>query len=300
MAMASLPQYVLITPARNEAQFIGLTLQSMVRQTVPPLRWIIVSDGSTDGTDEIVATVAAKHPWLELLRMPERRERHFAGKVYAFNAGLARVASLDYEVIGNLDADISFEPDYLAFLLNQFAANPRLGVAGTPYQERNTQYDYRFANIEDVAGACQLFRRKCFEEIGGYVPLKGGLVDTVAVRSARMKGWQTRTFPDRVCVHHRESGTAERGALVAKFARGEKAYAMGSHPLWEVCRTVYQMSRRPYVVGGLALLSGYLWSLLRRTERPVPPELMAFQRREQMQRLRRIFTGRWFVGDSVS
>lgn len=294
--MMMLPTYVLITPARNEAQFIELALKSMVTQTIRPLRWIIVSDGSTDGTDDIVRKYTSDHPWIELMRMPDRCERHFAGKVHAFNAGYVRVAALDYDVIGNLDADISFDQDYLANLLSKFAENPRLGVAGTAYQERNTQYDYRFASLEHVPGACQLFRRKCFEEIGGYAPIKGGTVDFVAVMSARMKGWQTRTFTDKMCVHHRESGTAQSGALTARFRRGAKGYAVGNHPIWELFRTAYQMTKRPFVIGGLALLSGYVWSLIRRTERPVSGELVAFQRREQMQRLRQLFTGRWIFG----
>lgn len=292
----TLPTYVLITPARNEAQFIELTIRSVLSQTVRPLKWIIVSDGSTDGTDEIVGKYTSEHPWIELVRMPERRERHFAGKVHAFNAGYARVKELSYDVIGNLDGDITFDQDYLAFLLSKFAINPRLGVGGTPYDERNTQYDYRFVSVEDVPGACQLFRRKCFEDIGGYAPVKGGTIDSIAVMTARMKGWETRAFTDKLCHHHRESGTAQSGALVARFRRGAKGYAVGNHPVWELFRAVYQMTRRPYIVGGLALFSGYVWSMIRRPERPVPLELVAFHRQVQMQRLRELFKGRWIVG----
>lgn len=293
--MTALPNYVLISPARNEARFVELTLKSMVAQTLLPLKWVIVSDGSTDGTDEIVGRYAAKHSWIELVRTPERRERHFAGKAHAFNTGYARVANLDYQIIGNLDADTSFDPDYLSYLLNKFAGNPRLGVAGTAYQDsdHNPQYDYRFASVDDVPGACQLFRRQCFEDIGGYVPIKGGNLDTIAVMSARMKGWQTKTFTDKMLLHHRETGTAQSSLLGAKFKKGVKAYAVGNHPIFELFRFVYQMTQRPFVVGGLASLSGYVWSVIRSDERPVSRELVAFHRREQMQRLRQLFTGRW-------
>src|SRR5206468_12927982 len=112
---------VLLTPARNETKFIELTLKSVAAQTLRPLKWVIVSDGSTDGTDELVQPYASRHPWIELVRMAERKERHFAGKVHAFNAGLARVAHLDYEVIGNLDGDVSFDEDYFDFLMRRFA-----------------------------------------------------------------------------------------------------------------------------------------------------------------------------------
>src|SRR5882672_171882 len=186
--------YVLITPARNEARSIDLTLKSGVAQTVRPAKWVIVSDGSTDGTDEVVKRYAARHGWIELVRMPERTERHFAGKVHAFNAGYARVKQLNYDMIGSLDADITFDEDYFSFLLGKLAQNPSLGLVGTPFMEGNNRYDYRFVSIEHVSGACQLFRRACFEEIGGYVPVKGGGVDHIAVITARMKGWQTRTF----------------------------------------------------------------------------------------------------------
>lgn len=199
----TLPVYVLITPARNEAQFIELTLKSVVSQTVRPLRWIIVSDGSTDGTDEIVNRYAADNPWIELLRMPERRERHFAGKVHAFNAGYARLKDLPYGFIGSIDADISFDQDYFSFLLGKLAEDSDLGLVGTPFKD-DSMYDYRFVSIEHVSGACQLFRRECFEEIGGYVPMKSGGIDHVAVITARMKGWKTRTFTDKICLHHRK------------------------------------------------------------------------------------------------
>jgi poly-beta-1,6-N-acetyl-D-glucosamine synthase len=290
--MPAVPSYVLITPARNEAQYIELAIKSVISQTVKPLKWVIVSDGSTDGTDEVVLKYATEHDWLELLRMPERKERHFAGKVHAFNAGYARVEDLPYTVIGNLDADISFDDrDYFAFLMSKFAKDPRLGVGGTPYRQGNSMHDYRFVNIEDVSGACQLFRRECFEEIGGYRPLKGGGVDHVAFLTARMKGWRTRTFTDKVCLHHRQSGTAQRSVLMARFKTGALDYALGSHPIWEMFRTVYQMTKRPFVSGGLMLIAGYAWAMVRRAERPVSCELMAFRRREQMQRLKRFFKG---------
>jgi biofilm PGA synthesis N-glycosyltransferase PgaC len=288
--MLNLPEYVLVTPARDEAQFIELTIKSVVAQTVRPIKWVIVSDGSTDGTDDIVSKYAADHPWIELVRMPERRERHFAGKVHAFNAGYARVRDLKYEVIGNLDGDISFDEEYFSFLLRKLAEDPTLGLVGTAFRDGPTvTYDYRFVSIEHVTGTCQLFRRKCFEDIGGYVPVKTGAVDSIAVITARMKGWKTRTFTDKVCLNHRAFGTAEHGVLMARLRNGAKDYAIGNHPIWEIFRTVYQMSKKPFIVGGLFLGAGYLWALVRRVERPVSRELVAFHRREQMQRLARFF-----------
>lgn len=283
------PAYVLITPARNESAFIALTIESMIRQTVLPLKWVIVSDGSTDGTDEIVNKYAAEHSWMQLVRMPERSERHFAGKVHAFNAGREKIKDLRYDFIGNLDADISFDPDYFSFLLDKFAEDPSLGVGGTPFREGSRQYDYRFTSIEHVSGACQLFRRQCFETIGGYRPLRKGGVDHVAVLTARMKGWKTRTFTGKTCEHHRSMGTAKNGRLVLAFKGGQVDYILGSHPLWQIFRCAYQMKNKPYMIAGALRLTGFFWAALKRMKKDVPPELVAFRRKEQMQRLAAFF-----------
>jgi glycosyltransferase involved in cell wall biosynthesis len=283
-------RYVIITPARNEERFIELTIKSMIAQTLLPLKWVIVSDGSTDRTDEIVRNYSASHPWIELVRMPERQERHFAGKVHAFNAGYDRVKALEFDVVGNLDADVSFEPEHFEFLLEKMRESPELGMAGAPFREGTFQYDYRFSNIENVWGGCQLFRRQCYEGIGGYMPLKGGCIDHVAVISARYHGWKTRTFPDKICIHHRMMGTAQRSELQAKFRLGVKDHSVGNHPLWEFVRAIYQMKHRPFVTGGLALGLGYFSAMLRRSEVPLSKQLIAFVRREQMQRLKRLIS----------
>jgi len=291
---APLPPFVLITPARNEARFIELTIQSVIAQQARPLRWVIVSDGSTDGTGEIVERYAAHHDWIELVRLAERAERHFAGKVMATHAGLEKVKGLAYEVITCLDADITFGPDYFSFLLEKLALDPALGLVGTPYRETTREtYDYRFVSADHVSGACQVFRRACFEEIGGYVAVRGGAIDSIAATKARMKGWKTRAFAERCCFHHRVVGTAQAGQLCARFNLGRADYLIGNHPLWQVFRCAYQATRRPFLFRACALAAGYASGLLRGDQRPVSPEFVAFRRREQMQRLgekfRRVF-----------
>lgn len=284
---------VLITPARNEAAFIGATIDAVVAQTRRPMRWIIVSDGSTDGTDEIIQSRAAEQDWIELLRMPEHRDRQFAAKAIAFNSGYQKLESLQFDVIGNLDADITIGPDHFEFLLERFAADPALGVVGTPFVEDASRPDAHSyaggsANLEHVSGACQLFRRACFEEVGGYIPIKGGAIDWIAVTTARMKGWKTRTFLERVSFHHRKIGTAESGQVRARFHYGRKAYYVGGHPVWEFLRGVSGMREKPYILGGAAFLAGYFWAAITRMQRPVSKELMAFHRQEQMVRLKRL------------
>jgi poly-beta-1,6-N-acetyl-D-glucosamine synthase len=285
-------KYVLITPARDEATHIRKTLDSVVTQTILPLKWVIVSDGSIDGTDEIVRGYAANYDWIELLRMPERKERHFGGKVRAFNSGYAQVGNLNYDIIGNLDGDISFEPDYIEYLLGELAGNPRLGVVGTNYWEHSWEsslkHDYRFASVEDVSGACQLFRRKCFENIGGYKPSKAGGVDLIATVSARMHGWETRTCTGKFAIHHRQQGTASAHRLMVEYNNGRRDYIFGGHPLWEVCRAIYRLAKKPLILGGCLLFIGYFWAMLRGTEKIVSTEILEFRRNEQMNRLARI------------
>ena len=286
-SQSSHPSYVLITPARNEEAFIQKTLDSVSQQTFPPLKWVIVNDGSTDNTVSIVEQYTARHNWIELVNLPGRKERHFAGKVYAFNAGQERCNGLDYEVIGNLDSDVSLDKDHFEFLLGKFKDDPRLGVAGTVFKEEG--YNSGTDSLEGqfyVSGQCQLFRRQCFEEIDGYFANKAGGIDWIAVTTARMKGWKTRSFNEKSFFHHRHLGTAERSLVAASFAYGEKDYILGGHPVWELFRILYRMTRRPYIVDGLALGLGYGSAALRRLKRPVSKELMAFHRREQMRKLR--------------
>ena len=282
--------YVLITPARNEAAFIEKTIESVIKQTVLPERWVIVNDGSTDATSEKVRPYLVDHPWITLIDLPVRKERHFAAKVNAFKAGRERVGDLDYVVIGNLDADVSLDADHFEFLMSQFVKDPELGVAGTTFRE-DGDYSSATDSFEGhtyVSGQCQMFRRQCFDEIGGYKPNKAGGIDWMAVTHARMIGWKTRSFREKSFFHHRKLGTAERGRFASSFSYGEKDYYLGGHPIWEMFRVVYRMTKPPLLVDGAALGLGYTWAFISRQKRPVSDELMRFHRKEQMQKLRAI------------
>lgn len=284
------PAYVLITPSRNEEAFIQKTIESVIHQTVPPARWVIVNDGSTDSTGAIAERYAAEHPWIEVVNRPVRKERNFAAKVHAFNAGLEKLKDIPYEIIGNLDSDVVLDPDHLEFLLTKFKQDSHLGVAGTVFREEGgySSAADSFEGQTYVSGQCQIFRRQCFEEIGGYFANKAGGIDWIAVKTARMKGWKTRSFKEKSFFHHRPLGTAERSVLAASFSYGQKDYMLGAHPLWQLFRVAYRMTKRPYILDGLALGLGYVSAALRRVHRPVSQELMTFHRREQMRKLRTI------------
>ena len=283
--------YALITPAWNEESHLEQLIRSVTGQTVRPVRWVIVSDGSTDRTDEIVRSASQRFSWIDLLRLERNPDRHFAGKAHAVNAGYASLKDLAFDVVGNLDADITLPADYYEFLLSRFSEMPKLGVAGTPFVEYTGNpgsHSHAFSNLEHVSGACQLFRRRCFEEIGGYTPIKGGGIDWVAVTTARMLGWTTRTFLERTCTHHRAMGTADRNPVKARFRHGQEDYYVGNHPLWEVARSLFQMKNQPLIVGGLSLLSGYTYAWLSGKPSPIPSDLRSFHRREQTERIRKM------------
>ena len=265
-------------------------MNSVVSQTVQPLRWIIVSDGSTDGTDDIVMKYAARHPWIELVRIPEHPQRSFSSKVAAFRCGYSRLTGFKFDVIGNLDGDVSFDEGYLAFLVSKFADDPRLGVAGTPYREDNPIHDERFKSPDHVSGACQMFRRECFEEIGGYQPSKCGGIDLIALLAAQAKGWKTKRFDDRTCLHHRNVGSGDHVGVYSRLLnRGKKDYLLGSHPAFEIFRCVNQMKNSPYLVGGILMLVGYFWAMVLRMDRSMPAELIDVRRKDQMFRLKQVF-----------
>jgi glycosyltransferase involved in cell wall biosynthesis len=280
-------KYVLITSARNEETFVKLTLAAVAAQTQLPEHWVITDDGSSDRTAAIVAEFAEKFPWITLIRNPKREGRNFGAKANAVNAALTLLKDLQFDVLGNLDADTSFEPDYMEFLMQKFAADPKLGVAGTPFTQAGG-YDSTKDSFEGenfVAGPIQMFRRDCFREIGGYTASPAGGVDWIAVMTARLKGWTARSFSEKRFHHHRSMGTAEKGALAALFSYGQKDYYLGGSPVWQLFRVTYRAAKKPYLFGGFALLLGYVWAALRRVKRPVSDDLMQFNRREQMKKL---------------
>ena len=285
--------YAVMTAARNEGEFIGNVIETMVAQTTHPVRWIIVSDGSTDETDAIVGAYCKKYPWITLSRTSGRGKRDFAAKVMGLELACSQLKDVDFEVIVNLDADITIPPDYFAYLLEKLEADPNLGVVGTRFTEGAGQlYDYSHMNAEHVSGGCQMFRRSCFEAIGGYQRLRTGGEDWAAVTTARMMGWKTRSYDERLFIHHRPMGRSGQGLFRARVKQGERDYLTGGHPLWQLFRCGFQMARPPFVISGLGLLLGYSRLAVLGRKHAVSAELVRFHRREQMARLRSAVLGR--------
>jgi glycosyltransferase involved in cell wall biosynthesis len=278
---------VLVTPARNEAQFIEKTLSSVIAQSVLPLEWVIVSDRSTDGTDDIIKKCAAQNGFIRFVRREATEERDFSSKVQAVRLGLSHLQSQIYGLIGFLDADLSFNSDYFAQILEMFQSDARLGVAGGICYERSGDNwsPVRTAVKWSVSGGMQMFRRDCYEGIGGYLPLEKGGIDTVAEVMARMMGWSVMTNPKLVVLHYRSMGTAKGGVLRARFVSGWREYTVGYDPVFVLVKSLARFTEWPYIIGALCRLAGYL-SAWWRTRGPVVPEAMIrFLRGEQRARL---------------
>ncbi|MBI5453579.1 MAG: glycosyltransferase family 2 protein [Deltaproteobacteria bacterium] len=279
------PRYVIITPARNEAGTLEATIRSVVAQSLRPSEWAIVSDGSTDDTDEIARRWSRLHPFIRLVRREGGRTRDFGSKAVAFKAGLDSITS-KYDFIGNLDADITFGPDYYRDLLKAFS-DERLGLAGgVIYELIGREFVPQKNFPESVAGAIQLFRRECFVDIGGYIPISAGGIDAAAEISARMRGWRVRAFDDLKAFHHRRVSGGNGRVLKSRFRHGVAHYLLGYHPLFEIMKCAYRVQDRPYVLGALCTLAGYAWSAAIGCERPVSGEFVEFIRNEQRERLR--------------
>jgi glycosyltransferase involved in cell wall biosynthesis len=278
--------YVLVTAAYNEAALIEGTLRSVAAQTVLPKAWVIVSDGSTDRTEEIARTYAARLPFIHVIRIERNPGRSFVSKVYAVREGFKRIVGLPFEFVGNLDADLSFEATYFEGLLNKFHLNPQLGVGGGwILEERDGSYQQRQFNSRVwVPHAVQLLRRSCYEDVGNYVPLPYGGEDTCAVVSARMRGWKAESFPDLPVRHHRRTSSAG-GLLRNGFRAGLLDHSLGYHPAYELVKRLRRMPERPFMLGTAAGLAGFAAGYLRRSPRAVSPEFVSYIRREQMQRL---------------
>ncbi|MGP0020248.1 MAG: glycosyltransferase [Candidatus Sulfotelmatobacter sp.] len=286
----AIPSYALMTAAYNEAAHIEKTIQSVLAQTMRPQRWVIVSDGSTDETDEIVRSYAQEHDFIRFMRMPRPPGHSFRTKVVALQAGQKQLFEVPFEFIGNLDADITVGPTYFEDLIGRFCQNPKLGLAGGfVCEEVHGEFKGRTINrTHSVAHAAQLARRECYEAIGGYQVLEYGGEDWHAQVSANLKGWETEAFQDLPIYHHRQTG-AGTNLLRSSFRLGKLDYSFGSDPLFEVIKCALRVPSKPVVLGGLLRFLGFAWLSFRREKRPVSQEFMSFLRSQQKARVAGMF-----------
>jgi glycosyltransferase involved in cell wall biosynthesis len=290
---ATSQRLLIISPAKDEAQYIGRTIASLAAQTHRPACWVIVDDGSTDGMGAIADRAAAEHSWIRVLHRPAGTQRRVGpGVIEAFYAGLEQVNLGDYDFVCKLDADLELPADYFAELLRRFAANPRLGTAsGKAYIPVGDQWVLERSGDEFSHGVAKLFRRECFEEIGGFV--REVMWDGIDCHRCRMLGWEAVSYPDpELAIKHlRQMGSSFKSVYHGRLRWGRGQYFMGTHPLYLLGITGYRMLERPWVVGGLCILGGYAGAWLRGAPRYDDPAFRKFLRGWQLRELRRRLTG---------
>ena len=279
-------RYVVVTPARNEAGNIGQTIASMVAQTRRPDCWIIVDDGSTDATAELIDAAARLHPWIRTLHRADRGRREQGGGVVdTFQEGYRELAGLDWDFLVKFDADLSFAPDYFERCLAKFAADAKLGIGGGVISHQvggalvaESPGDPAF----HVRGATKIYRRDCWQAIGGLWRAPGW--DTIDEMKANMLGWKTYTFRDIPLLHHRYTGTAD-GTWRNQVKFGLSNYITGYHPVFMALKCAKRSCQRPYLVGALGLLWGFGAGYVRRVRPVNDPDLIRYVRRQQVNKL---------------
>jgi poly-beta-1,6-N-acetyl-D-glucosamine synthase len=279
-------RYVIVTAAYNEEAFLELTIQSVAAQTIRPVRWVIVSDRSTDRTDSIAASFAAQHDFIRFLRREHSLSRGTASKITALGEAMKQLGDCDYDFIANLDGDISFESDYFSALLAHFEKVPSLGIAGgVVCERRNGVFEPRISNsLGSVAHAGQMVRRACYDQIGGWLALEFGGEDWYAEIRARRLGWRVAAFAEQKLRHYRPTGGASP-LLRHRFREGKMDHSVGSHPIFEIAKCARRVLEKPFLVGSLARMTGFLWSYATRRPHAIDPEMVRFLRREQLSRI---------------
>jgi biofilm PGA synthesis N-glycosyltransferase PgaC len=283
---------VIVSPVRDESALIEKTLKSIVAQTIWPMEWIIVDDGSTDNTAEIVRSYAEKYNFIRLIANENRGFRKLGGGVIAaFKFGLNHVSHKDYQFVAKLDGDMSFGSKYLETMFHKFESMPRLAaVSGKVFRPEDGKYVPEWIIDEHVAGQFKLYRREAFEEIGGFV--EEVMWDGIDVHMSRMRNWNTLSFdhPDAHLIHHRLMGSSDKNVLKGRLRWGRGIYYMGYHPLYALASGFFRMREKPVFIGGLLIIAGYFKAAIQRVPRYDNPEFRAYLQKWQLGQLKsRIF-----------
>jgi len=277
-------RYAVITPVRDEERYIENTLECVLRQTVLPAEWMIVDDGSTDQTGAVLDRYAARHPWIHVIHRANRGFRKSGGGVMeAFQDGYSALQCSDWDFIVKLDGDLNFAPNYFERCFEYFGKDPELGIGGGEIHHKiagqmKLEENPRF----HVRGATKIYRRACWEAIGGLWPAPGW--DTIDEVKANMLGWKTYAFPDLHLFHHRFTGS-EEGLWRDRVKHGVACYVSGYHPLYVVASCLRRLPQKPYVIGSLGIMYGFLKAHVTRPPRLEDRSYLAYIRDQQLRRL---------------
>lgn len=280
-------RYAVVSPMKNEEKYVTGTLESMTSQTIKPVEWVIVNDGSADRSAEIVNGVAAKNSWIRMLDVAglgDRLPEHYGGHVVdLFYEGLRFLKTADFDFVVKLDCDVSFAPDFFETLLSAFDKTEKLGISsGIAFARINGVLQEEKSAPSHTLGATKVYRRECFADIGGLVPSMGW--DGIDEVKARMKGWEAWPIRELIVHHHRPEGAA-LGLMASGVERGKGSYFMGYHPLFIIARVLRRMLRPGFFADGIGMLVGYFTSLARHDDRIADPEFIRFLQKQQLRKL---------------
>lgn len=281
---------VVISPVRNEAELIRLTLDAMVAQTWRPAEWILVDDGSTDETAAIIERYSAQHPWIRCVARGNRGFRQLGGGVIAaFDEGRQHISASDWQFLAKLDGDMSFGPRYLEIMVGTLLAEPELAcVSGKVFRPEGDTEVEEFIIDEATAGQFKLYRREAFEAIGGFT--RTILWDGIDFHRCRMLGWDTRSFlhPEAKLFHHRLMGSSDQNVYKGRLRLGRGIWFMGYHPLYALASGLFRMRERPVLIGGLIMIYGYLSAALAQQPRFDDPAFRKYLQTWQLRQLSKL------------
>lgn len=278
-------EYVVVTPVRDEEKYLAFTIESMANQTILPCEWVIVDDGSQDGTGAIIAQAAQKYSWIRGVRRGDRGYRKWgAGIIEAFYSGYDALTCRDWQFMCKLDGDLSFQPDYFERCFRKFADNPQLGIGGGMlYHVDNGVKKLETHPLFHVRGGVKIYKRECWDRMGGLWIGPGS--DTLDEVKANMLGWSSASFPDILMNHHRWTG-ASFGKWGGITKNGKTDYVSGYHPLFMMAKCIKRVFERPYVLGSLALAYGYVAARLKKMPQVDDPKLIEYLQSQQLAKLR--------------
>lgn len=281
--------YVIITPAYNEEKHIAKTIDSVLSQTILPRLWVIVDDGSTDGTADVIKRKAERHPWIRYVFRPKTHgQTYFASGVHAILAGIEEIIAIPFDYIAILDADISLFGSYYETIFQLFSQDPKLGIASGNSADRiGERIKKHLYDRRSCGKAIMVFRRQCYDDIGGLMPMKYGGEDTCACFAARMKGWKAWAFHELLVMHNKPLGTGPSSNLLKiRFRQGVGEYFLATHPLFMLAKSLRRCIREsPILIGGLARMAGFVYAHCMGEERQIPENLVRYIRREQVSRV---------------
>jgi biofilm PGA synthesis N-glycosyltransferase PgaC len=284
MSVNKLPKYVIITPVRNEEKYIEKTIQSVINQNVQPYQWIIVNDGSTDGTGQIIDAYTRQCSWIYLVHRDDRGFRKSGGGVIeAFYEGYNILNTVDWDYIVKLDGDLSFDPEYFQRCFKYFENNLKLGVGGgVIYNLINGKWELERHPRFHVRGATKIYKKECWNSIAGLIQSPGW--DTLDEVKANMLGWQTQSFFDLKVLHYRKTGSAD-GAWRNFVKNGLANYISGYHPFFMISKCLKRVFQKPYVIASIGLFYGFISGYIKNVPQVNDKDLISYLRKQQLSRL---------------